>query len=337
MKLLSISSQKNKLEITIFNKTFTIDKTSEIYRTIMASWNMQGFSQELFSTLSLMYFNSRFWKPMYSDIWLVYICLLLQKEDNNTAIKVLNHYISLFGITGIEEFLPVAKLAFSNNISSPKIEDAAKLFDLLEVNAKSNSWIEAIKDKSIAIVGNGTQLKGSKKGNEIDSHDIVIRFNKFVTKGFEEDCGSKTNIWVTNTFLQEAINVDDLDFVILNTAFLYWNCKINAQFVKKIIKNNDRVHVLPYETLKYARECFETDFYCPTTGASLILTLYMQLKNFNKIDFYGFGFLNEEFKPLDHYYTKVSKRHSLKAQIFHNFEEECRFLKRLIQNKDFKN
>lgn len=89
------------------------------------------------------------------------------------------------------------------------------------------------------------------------------------------------------------------------------------------------------DDIKFARDCLQTDFYKPTTGCLLILALYRHFKSFNNIDFYGFGFLNEEFKPLDHYYRKVSKRHMQKAQAMHSFEEESYFLKQLIQGKSF--
>lgn len=44
----------------------------------------------------------------------------------------------------------------------------------------------------IAIVGNSPDLLKHEWGKEIDDHDIVIRFNSFVTKGFEQYTGSKT-------------------------------------------------------------------------------------------------------------------------------------------------
>ncbi|KAL4657892.1 alpha-N-acetylgalactosaminide alpha-2,6-sialyltransferase 2 isoform X1 [Arapaima gigas] len=52
-----------------------------------------------------------------------------------------------------------------------------------------------------AVVGNGGILKGSGQGQAINSHDFVFRFNGAVTKGFEEDVGTKTNFYgfTTNT------------------------------------------------------------------------------------------------------------------------------------------
>ena len=47
----------------------------------------------------------------------------------------------------------------------------------------------------VLLVGNGPSIRGSGLGRAIDSFDTVVRFNSFVTKGIEEDTGSKTSIW----------------------------------------------------------------------------------------------------------------------------------------------
>lgn len=48
---------------------------------------------------------------------------------------------------------------------------------------------------SVLLVGNGPSIRGSGLGGSIDSFDTVVRFNSFVTKGIEEDTGSKTTLW----------------------------------------------------------------------------------------------------------------------------------------------
>ncbi|RVE59878.1 hypothetical protein OJAV_G00193360 [Oryzias javanicus] len=54
-----------------------------------------------------------------------------------------------------------------------------------------------------AVVGNGGILNGSKKGKEIDGHHYIFRTNGAVTKGFEEDVGSRTTHYTfsTNTLM----------------------------------------------------------------------------------------------------------------------------------------
>ncbi|XP_048089456.1 alpha-N-acetylgalactosaminide alpha-2,6-sialyltransferase 2-like isoform X1 [Alosa alosa] len=48
---------------------------------------------------------------------------------------------------------------------------------------------------SCAVVGNGGILRGSKQGSAIDTHHYVFRLNGAITKGFEEDVGSKTSFY----------------------------------------------------------------------------------------------------------------------------------------------
>jgi hypothetical protein len=49
----------------------------------------------------------------------------------------------------------------------------------------------------VAIVGNSPIELGKSRGEEIDSHEIVIRFNNFSTDAkYERDYGKKTDVWV---------------------------------------------------------------------------------------------------------------------------------------------
>ncbi|KAK7918849.1 hypothetical protein WMY93_010133 [Mugilogobius chulae] len=53
---------------------------------------------------------------------------------------------------------------------------------------------------SCAVVGTGGVLWRSKKGKEIDNHDYVFRVNGAVIKGFEEDVGERTDVYVHTSY-----------------------------------------------------------------------------------------------------------------------------------------
>lgn len=64
---------------------------------------------------------------------------------------------------------------------------------------------------SIAIVGSSGSLKNSGLGNIIDGYDVVIRFNRAPTVGYENDVGQKTSLRVCNLaiFLNRKMDKND--------------------------------------------------------------------------------------------------------------------------------
>ena len=56
--------------------------------------------------------------------------------------------------------------------------------------------------RSLAVVGNAPSIQHPKLGQWIDSHDIVVRFNECALREFAPDIGMKTDIFVTNPFVE---------------------------------------------------------------------------------------------------------------------------------------
>ena len=54
--------------------------------------------------------------------------------------------------------------------------------------------------KRVLLIGNGNTLLEYDYGNIIDSDyfDEVWRFNRFITEGYEEHTGTKTDVWVSS-------------------------------------------------------------------------------------------------------------------------------------------
>ncbi len=74
--------------------------------------------------------------------------------------------------------------------------------------------------ENLAIIGSSAKMLQNKAGEEIDSFDDVIRFNRAPTAGFEDSVGSKTTLRVVNPH------------VYLNGAFTRWD--EDEQFVLKL-------------------------------------------------------------------------------------------------------
>ena len=85
------------------------------------------------------------------------------------------------------------------NENNPKYSGDVDLHKHIKMYKKmlhdQEGFKEYIQGKSIAIVGSAPNEIGKGKGAEIDAHDIVMRFNSYSTKGYEEDYGSKTQIY----------------------------------------------------------------------------------------------------------------------------------------------
>jgi hypothetical protein len=56
--------------------------------------------------------------------------------------------------------------------------------------------------KSIIFVGNAPSLRGAKLKQWIESHDIVIRFNQCALADFDADVGRRTDILVSNPYVE---------------------------------------------------------------------------------------------------------------------------------------
>ena len=67
------------------------------------------------------------------------------------------------------------------------------LFDNAKIDRKFNHYL---KDKSVVIVGPAGYMENSKKGDKIDSYDIVVRLNNgwLPTESMYEDVGKRTTV-----------------------------------------------------------------------------------------------------------------------------------------------
>ncbi|MBI1903226.1 MAG: glycosyltransferase family 29 protein [Planctomycetia bacterium] len=59
--------------------------------------------------------------------------------------------------------------------------------------------------RSFAVVGNAPTILEYENGKKIDSHDVVVRFNRATTTGLESKIGSRTDILVVNASNSRAM------------------------------------------------------------------------------------------------------------------------------------
>ena len=83
-----------------------------------------------------------------------------------------------------------------------------------------NSYEDMVKNKSVAVVGPASYLENSGLGEEIDSHDVVIRINRgceLIDK-YSKDIGKKTDI-LYSCLIEKPENAGNVDVDILKSVY----------------------------------------------------------------------------------------------------------------------
>ncbi|XP_069567336.1 ST3 beta-galactoside alpha-2,3-sialyltransferase 8 [Brachyistius frenatus] len=151
--------------------------------------------------------------------------------------------------------------------------------------------------RSCAVVGNSGNLRKSGHGNLINSHGSVIRMNKAVTRGFENDVGNRT----THHFLypESAVDVDrgvslvllpfklrDLEW--LTSALSTGQVKMTYMRVKeRVDADKDKVLVVNPVFFKYVHDRWtERHGRYPSTG---MLAIIFALHICDQVSVFGYG------------------------------------------------
>ncbi|KAL7869462.1 hypothetical protein AOLI_G00134500 [Acnodon oligacanthus] len=213
-----------------------------------------------------------------------------------------------------------------------------------------------------AVVGTGGILSGSRKGKEIDSHDYVFRMNGAVTKGFEEDVGNKTSVYVHTSYalvqsvytlkpygFRGAPNDEGIKYVLIPEGLRDFEW-IQGLFQKNIMQKGDfkgirplgfygrriekeKFYVLHPDFLRYIRNRFLRSknlnyeywhLYRPTNGA---ITLFLALHTCDIVNVYGF-ITADHHKYFNYYFDKGVKT-SVVFFINHDYNLEIQTWKKL--------
>ncbi|XP_061086350.1 alpha-N-acetylgalactosaminide alpha-2,6-sialyltransferase 1-like isoform X1 [Conger conger] len=277
------------------------------------------------------------------------IQVFMQKDHLNLSVwNKLAHFNNPFGFMGY---------SYSVVNESVKLIPDLKDFQLLSVpTTEKEGCIRC------AVVGTGGILSGSKKGKEIDSHDYVFRMNGAVLKGYEEDVGNKTSVYIhTAHSLTSArytlkkygfkdIPADEgIKYVFIPEGLrdYYW---LQGLFTKGRVPGGQyrnsrpltyypanfdisRFYVLHPDFLRYIRIRFllskqlhgkHWKFYRPTNGA---FTLFLALQTCDTVDAYGF-ITADHAKYSNYYYERFAKTRVI-FYINHDYNLEIKTWKKL--------
>ena len=194
-----------------------------------------------------------------------------------------------------------------------------------------------MKGKTVAVVGNSDFEIGKNSGEEIDSHDIVIRMNNYRTENYEKDYGKKTDVWI-HGFGDKAVEDKTL-----NHEYLYAAVAVNYNeipvltddhldiFYRNMIERKipySELDPVAYKEIGYIYKIF------PSTGFAVIYTLYKWGIDF---DVYGFSFLEKKLKTdyLTHYYEKDEPNRIILPNP-HKYEKENIILNGIVNGRSFR-
>ena len=180
---------------------------------------------------------------------------------------------------------------------------------------------------NIIIVGNGPSLLDTQSGEVIDSYDIVVRFNAFVTKGYEEHVGTKTDYWFNTINFQDKYGEARIQNKYKKIYLHSWQWDPEKDLLYKTFVAHYQEINNPTELIKTTRTTIEElqeftqdkDYFSYSTGA---MAIWMLSKEFEMITITGFDWWNSD----KHHYSDKAPRGNM-----HKPDKELKFINRLIE------
>jgi len=283
--------------------------------------------------------NDESWKKEINQIWLVIACTLLERKDYYRLEKLLKKYISQYGEMDIYKYMPLSAYLCNDtkfDVRDELIKMSAVVFTRFNKNIRRNVIFNKLKNRTVAVVGNGPSEIGKGLGKEIDSHDVVIRFNNYSIEGFEEDYGAKTNIWVRGSGASDVINrevISNYDLVILEGD--YYNLPVipkgHPQVLYDYLAQNTPITYFDYKIHQTLKEYSGIDF--PTSGLVTIWAIYLMRDKIKKLDVYGFAFRQKVQDDIaTHYFNDRSDKVAIERSKVHSLNKESEIIMRIMQD-----
>lgn len=287
------------------------------------------------------------------------LCIILSFIYNsNKQIEYIVILTNILNILCIISFINKQQIQFYTETEKKK-ETEKKIIDINIANLKKHVHLgdlNKLKFNNVAVVGSGGILLKYKKGNKIDSHDAVFRFNESPIAGFEDHVGSKTTFRssygitcgrfspASNKF-ENIICFNDIHEIAKKSWEIYKNsskreclidfdktCDLNFNYNWYSFNGENDKLILKINNRKISWKKL-------TTGLKIIIFAILISEN---VDIYGFSAglsLNDNKNFKYHYYEniKLPGYQTKDSPNFHNYNIEGEILKYFIEKKYINN
>lgn len=299
-------------------------------------WFRYGVANNFLDLLYLISQRYNIWNEINHNFWLIYISSLYEQNNFDLAQDILIKYIEKYKFLDIHRFSFVSKFAKQMGITNNDIEKTIFISNKLDKSIENKIFENTIKDKRVAIVGNAPSEIGKSKGKLIDAYDLVIRFNNYEIKGFEDDYGNKTDIWIRNGCVNKERDLSKYKLYIFEPDI--YHIILNDYHINTLY-NDLKNYKIPityftYDIHKYVRDASNQEL--PTIGLITILAVnkIKEMYNCDKLNInnlYGFSFIDNICnKDLYHYFNDIDNDFANYETSRLKFDKEILFLRKLF-------
>lgn len=260
-------------------------------------------------------------------VHVLHISYLLWIKNDKKAENLLKKYIDNCDLTLLECYLPVANLAVQLGFKNEQIKESSRIFENIKANQLNKNFESYIKGKKVAIVENGT-INNENAGKEIDSHDIVIRFNSFNSiEKFAQTHGTKTNVWSLNGN-ETSIDIENIDFYIVRQNCYLKNYACYIEKFNKYLDKGTNILYFPDNFWSEIRDDYSVE--SPSGGLQMIYWVKSVNPDFNDKNCFGFAFKNKNSTHDDfstHYYNGKKELNG------HSFDKEKAAILKILRGQ----
>ena len=197
----------------------------------------------------------------------------------------------------------------------------------------------------VILIGNGSSVMDHEYGSLIDTFDVVVRFNRFRTKGYEKNVGTKTTHWIIVDSGWEWLNgyvegvegsdpkvLESFDKVMFCIPAFKFNMEVNK--LSQLNLDNNKYGIIGPDVEATINDIVDFRPQWPTTG--LIAMEYFS-KEHKDVYTYGFDGHNKRYKDY-HYFDKNDPKRTTEhawreGRVDHNLEKENLYLDYMFENK----